>query len=629
MTDPRSTGKSGKGVDTLFDRDAFGRLLQETTPDGITTFRYNRAGQMTEAENTHRKLRWQYDAAGRLIGDWQGNAEIRHEYDAAGNRIASLLPNGEKLRIGYNAAGQFQSLHRTPAGEEVEQLLAEISRDELGRETQRLHGNGLATESQYDPQGRLQKMRLGKSSGPVENPLSGQPLLERAYGYNRSGQLSQIDDSLRGTRKYHYDALDRLTQVEGPNPEHFIHDPAHNILAAAATPEEAKQQASATQVTGNRLKFRGDTHYEYDIHGNRIAALRGKGKKLQTRYRYNSKHQLIAVAQYRMDDTGEAQLQRETQYQYDPLGRRITKSDADKRIEFLWDGDVLLQERAAQAGSTDTEKTRTYYFEPGTFKPLALSENDEIYHYHLDHLGTPDTLTNGSGEVAWSVSYKSYGNLAVAHCNEVEQPIRFQGQYFDEESGLHYNRFRFFDPECGQFTQQDPIGLLGGGNNYQYVPNPAGWIDPLGLKCKEVWDVDAQRWRNEKGQFIKKSKVATDPDTAFFWSGRTDGVGGQDVAWEIAEQKGGVTLEMILENRGVSMPNWDPTNPSSIKAWENISEQYAANVSGEVRAVVGKNMRPGNIWENKELPALMGNVNVTKITTVDPKTLKETVVFER
>ncbi|MCX2795834.1 EndoU domain-containing protein, partial [Microbulbifer thermotolerans] len=79
----------------------------------------------------------------------------------------------------------------------------------------------------------------------------------------------------------------------------------------------------------------------------------------------------------------------------------------------------------------------------------------------------------------------AYGNLAIKHCNRIEQPIRFQGQYYDEETGLHYNRFRYYDPEVGAFTQQDPIGLLGGINNYQYVPNPVGWVDPYGLTCKE------------------------------------------------------------------------------------------------------------------------------------------------
>ncbi|HEY5602360.1 MAG TPA: RHS repeat-associated core domain-containing protein, partial [Gammaproteobacteria bacterium] len=80
------------------------------------------------------------------------------------------------------------------------------------------------------------------------------------------------------------------------------------------------------------------------------------------------------------------------------------------------------------------------------------------------------------------------GNLALKEIDEVENNLRFQGQYYDTETGLHYNRFRYYHPESGQFINQDPIGLLGGLNNYQYAPNPVGWIDPLGLKCKESID---------------------------------------------------------------------------------------------------------------------------------------------
>ena len=88
--------------------------------------------------------------------------------------------------------------------------------------------------------------------------------------------------------------------------------------------------------------------------------------------------------------------------------------------------------------------------------------------------------------MVWAVSFKAYGNLAVAHANEEENNLRFQGQYFDEESGLHYNRFRYYDPQSGRFVNQDPIGLNGGPNCYQYVPSPTGWIDPFGLSCKEA-----------------------------------------------------------------------------------------------------------------------------------------------
>jgi RHS repeat-associated protein len=88
--------------------------------------------------------------------------------------------------------------------------------------------------------------------------------------------------------------------------------------------------------------------------------------------------------------------------------------------------------------------------------------------------------------VVWKVKYKTYGNVALKEVEDVENNLRFQGQYFDEETGLHYNRHRYYDPSVGQFTTQDPIGLLGGVNNYQYAPNPTGWVDPLGLTCKEI-----------------------------------------------------------------------------------------------------------------------------------------------
>ena len=114
-----------------------------------------------------------------------------------------------------------------------------------------------------------------------------------------------------------------------------------------------------------------------------------------------------------------------------------------------------------------------------------MVQDGEIYHYHLDHLGTPRELTNQQGNIVWKARYKTYGNIAVKDVEEIENNLRFQGQYFDEETGLHYNRHRYYDPNIGQLITQDPIGLLGGVNNYRYAPNPTGWVDPLGLTCKE------------------------------------------------------------------------------------------------------------------------------------------------
>ena len=126
-----------------------------------------------------------------------------------------------------------------------------------------------------------------------------------------------------------------------------------------------------------------------------------------------------------------------------------------------------------------------------------------------------------------------------------------------------------------------------------------------------------------------RPQLKTEPDTAFFWSGKTDGVGGAEVAADIAKGKGGVTLESTIEAKDITMPEWDFNDPSSMDAWDMASAAYAEQVSGEVRAVVGTELRPDNIWENVELPRLMENPNVTKITIIDPKTGIETVIFER
>ena len=132
---------------------------------------------------------------------------------------------------------------------------------------------------------------------------------------------------------------------------------------------------------------------------------------------------------------------------------------------------------------------RSYVYEPGTFKPMALLKGhgttNEVYYYQLDHLGTPQELTDAGGKIVWSAYYRAYGNIVKFDINEISNPLRFQGQYYDEESGLHYNRHRYYNPNTGRYLTPDPIKLAGGLNSYQYVPNPTGWVDPLGLMSVE------------------------------------------------------------------------------------------------------------------------------------------------
>jgi RHS repeat-associated protein len=129
------------------------------------------------------------------------------------------------------------------------------------------------------------------------------------------------------------------------------------------------------------------------------------------------------------------------------------------------------------------------------FEKRAYLENFskiKIFHYHTNHLGTPQELSDDKGDVVW-LSYDRAWGGSFSQLNNVYnldgldvsadelQPFRFQGQFFDGETNLHYNRFRYYDSDVGMFISRDPIGLLGGNNVFQYAPNPVMWIDPWGL----------------------------------------------------------------------------------------------------------------------------------------------------
>ncbi|PBP37441.1 sugar-binding protein [Pseudomonas syringae] len=128
-----------------------------------------------------------------------------------------------------------------------------------------------------------------------------------------------------------------------------------------------------------------------------------------------------------------------------------------------------------------------YLYEPGSYAPLARVDKKEgevenkVYYFHTDQIGTPLEMTDAEGPIVWQAKYRAWGAVEKLVVNEVEQNLRFQGQYFDVETGLHCNTFRYYDPEIGRFITQDPIGLLGGFNLYRYTPNPVRWTDPLGL----------------------------------------------------------------------------------------------------------------------------------------------------
>lgn len=435
-----------------FERDPLGRLLKKTAADGaISEFGYDALGRLHYAQNNHSLLLFRYNSLGQVIQEIQNNTTIAHEYDAIGRRTATIIPAGQRIEYRYNAQGTLQAVALD--GE----IVSRHQFDELGLETARQQG-ALVSQYDYDPMGRLTRQQAKHANNTT--------ILGRQYAYDITGKLDMINDIRQGQSRYIYDPSDRLLQVDGINPETFVHDPADNLIGI--------NHEVGGLVKGDRLLMMGDRHYAYDAAGNLIEEKRGKAGQIVTRYQYDGDNHLVRAET----------PQGVAHYRYDALGRRIAKHTAQGETRFQYDGPRLLAE-------TDSQRSRTYLFEPGSFRPLARVDQAgadgerAVYYYHLDHLGTPKEMTDAQGRIVWSVQYRAYGSLAFADVALIENPIRFQGQYFDQETGLHYNLNRYYDPNAGRFIHQDPIGLAGGENLFQYVVNPVNWIDPLGLTCGE------------------------------------------------------------------------------------------------------------------------------------------------
>jgi RHS repeat-associated protein len=445
-------GDDGSQLVTGYQRDSAGRLLVKTLPDGVKVeYRYDNFGQLISVDDGQgHPLEFEYDSQGRLITEHQGSGTLRYGYDPCGRLKRIHLPDACVLVYHHAKGGALTAIDLN--GTRL------TSHRFVGRREQQRQQGLLLSDYAYDEQGRLQAHAVSQKQ---------RPLYHREYAYSTKGNLLQIADSRHGSRRYQYDALDRLTGVRharDQSTENFTHDPAGNLLI--------HDRPGPRVLQGNRLRRRCDSHYDYDAFGNLIRECRGMPPQV-TEYTYDSQHRLIGVS------TPDG---RSVSYRYDAFGRRIRKTVDGQITQFFWQGDQLIAESGPR-------HYRSYVYEPDTLRPLALLDGKgradaSPFYYQLDHLGTPQELTSYAGTIVWSAKYTAHGKRREpSHSNDerLEQPLRFQGQYFDAESGLHYNRHRYYHPDIGRYLTQDPVKLAGGLNPYRYTRNPTEWVSPSGL----------------------------------------------------------------------------------------------------------------------------------------------------
>lgn len=578
-----------------FDYDAAGRLLQRTTGMSVMHYERDPLDRLLQVEriptpegelagSVRNTVTFGYDRAGHLLRETGEQGTVTYAWDKLHHLSALTLPDGQQLSWLRYGAGHVSAIR---CGNRV---ITEFSRDNLHRELSRTLGI-LTQYRDYDPVGR----RLYQSAHSHEERQNfGRDNLWRKFIFDVAGELSIAEDTIRGEQHYLYDNEGRLTASRESHPlsvpEDFAYDNADNLLNKRQLPFETLDPLYDGPIVNNRLAQWQNYRFEYDAWGNITA--RHHGGQVQY-FAYDDENQLLRA--WGLGPRGE----HDSHYRYDALGRRIAKRVTIKRgtekttqeTHFIWQGLRLLQEQHA-------DKNRTYIYDPDeTYTPLARVDQQQgeresqVYYFHTDINGTPLDVTDSEGQHRWSGKYSAWGkvsrqnvrNVGQSTVSQFAQPLRYPGQYNDDETGLHYNTFRYYDPEIGRFTTQDPIGLAGGLNLYAYGPNPLSYIDPLGLSGDKVNVYKDAPYHSSTDNSVK-SRAPTSGQTALDNSVQVKPTSPRRVGVDVANN------EIVVMDKTRSLSDTVDEYHGHVRDWDALdNKQQSALIK------TGKTTRKGKI----------------------------------
>uniref|UniRef100_UPI001EF813EA RHS repeat-associated core domain-containing protein n=1 Tax=Cronobacter sakazakii TaxID=28141 RepID=UPI001EF813EA len=513
-------GSADAPLVTAFEYDVLGRLTARETAEHRTEYRHNTLSleirRATRAEwrqalLEEREPAWDAvlvftrNAAGELVSEENHGGKFEYEYDALGNLSSTTFPDGRELATLRYGTGHLLEMQLRHGG--ATHTLAAYGRDRLHREISRSQGV-LSQETRYDAAGRVTQRTVLDARREL--------VFERRYRWDRTDQIVQQihTDTTPATpgEKYSqylwgYDAAGQVTKaVEPQKEERFFWDPAGNRTEEHRNP-----------VWHNLLLRLDGLKLDYDGFG-RLTRRQDKSGVVQ-HFAYDDEQRVKEIT-----FTGHAEFKK-VEYRYDPLGRRTHKilwrynDPQPETIRFDWQGLQL----AGEQSDREPDHYVQYVYTEGSYEPLArvdsVFDDCEIYWYHTGLNGLPERVTDADGQTVWRGQFSTWGEtereLSVPQW-QVPQNLRFQGQYLDRESGLHYNLFRYYDPVAGRYTQMDPIGLAGGLNTYSYVGDPLTWVDPWGLAgCgpgKVTGDFKTIR---EKFRLAKNGDVSAQAEIAY------------------------------------------------------------------------------------------------------------------
>ena len=509
-----------------YQYDDSGNRIGLTLPDGQQIdYQYNKNSQLSGISVTGngpskqcvQLAHYHYLSSGLLHKTIQGNQlELSHAYDSHSRLIEqtwrharsdSAAPELILEELASSESALFAS-RRYQYDKQHQLLHCESEVVEQGATSEVQTCQGPETKSAPDVKqfcyNNISQLVSDSHTRVSDNPTGNKTIVQQQYQWDGFGNPTH---SLRADNNS-ADASVNSPAADLERAEHIQHSASSALSSDTLRPNKNNHDVV---VNNDRLMSMAGVDYRYDASGNQISQI-GTGDKQQRSF--NGLNQLVQI-----NVNGKL-----TQYEYDALGRRSAKITELGRTDFIWDNHQLI-------GECTLGEYTWYIYQPDTFTPVALIKAGQVYYYHLDQLGTPICLTDENAQIVWRSQQDVFGQTIesvdckdadyAAQQDKIPNPIRFQGQYFDDESGLHYNRFRYYSPGQARFIHQDPIGLVGGINHYQYAPNHVNWVDPLGLLCKEGQAKVAEAINNSdnistelKAKLIALSKLVDSPYTA-------------------------------------------------------------------------------------------------------------------
>jgi RHS repeat-associated protein len=422
---------------------------------GKLQFQYDAAGRPVQAKSPVADVALKYDWTGHVASDLRDKLGVQHEVAPSKERVTTVL---KKFLIQQRVVGNGEFEVEDPTG-----AIHQFRQSPAGLMSRQL-SNGTSELTQFDADGRCH----AKISIHKKRPES---LWVRRYEYSAAGDLLAIEDSQRATTRYTYDAAHRLNSQVLPDhsSNQFVFDRANNLLAQPGL--------SGVQVAnGNRLQRANGVEYQYNERQHVAQQTTAAGER--TDYSYDSLDFLVEIKRPGGNWTAA----------YDPLGRRIKKTWPGHVVDFYWDDDRLAAE------VLDGKRLRIYvYANISSWVPFMFAEYDSLdaepesgrrYFIFTNQIGAPERVEDDEGQVVWQATIAPFGSAQVDRGGSIDFALRFPGHYEDQETGLFYNRFRYYDPSLGRYLQSDPLGIAGGINVYAYPANPLTNVDLQGLHGK-------------------------------------------------------------------------------------------------------------------------------------------------